>query len=149
MTAVIPHRIQLRRKAGFKLAEASRAANGLAAVNVARPNACGNPFPVDVYGQAEAVSLFDRFVKGEMSTLEMSQLSRCDRWSDRGVSIVTVRSWICEGITKAKGQNVACFCKLCSVHEESGRPFTIACPDCPPCHGDVVLRIANAGGANA
>lgn len=41
MTA--PIRLQLSRRKGFNLQAASRAANGLDAVNVARPSKWGNP----------------------------------------------------------------------------------------------------------
>ena len=40
-----PVRLQLRRTAGFRLQDASRAANGLPAIRVARPGPWGNPFP--------------------------------------------------------------------------------------------------------
>ena|SRR5271154_1757696 len=39
-----PVRIQLSRKSGFNLQEASLAINGLPAVNVVRPSKWGNPF---------------------------------------------------------------------------------------------------------
>lgn len=43
MTAA-PVRLQLSRRKGFDLQALSRAANGLEAVNVARPSKWGNPF---------------------------------------------------------------------------------------------------------
>lgn len=45
-----PVRLQLSRKKGFRLQEASRALNGLEAVNVARPSRWGNPFKVGKAG---------------------------------------------------------------------------------------------------
>jgi hypothetical protein len=43
---MMPMRLQLSRRKGFSLQEASVAANGLAAVNVARPSKWGNPFVI-------------------------------------------------------------------------------------------------------
>lgn len=42
-----PQRIRLSRKKGFNLQAASRALNGLPAVNCARPSKWGNPFKAD------------------------------------------------------------------------------------------------------
>lgn len=55
-----PVRLQLSRRAGFDLQELSQAANGLPAVNVARPSRWGNPFIIgkDVSSAAEAVKEF-------------------------------------------------------------------------------------------
>lgn len=41
-----PKRIQLSRKKGFNLQEASQKLNGLPAVNVSRPTRWGNPFKI-------------------------------------------------------------------------------------------------------
>jgi hypothetical protein len=42
-----------------------------------------------------------------------------------------------------RGANLACFCPLCPKHQD-GRPWNEPCPDCPPCHADVLLEIANS-----
>lgn len=54
-----PVRIQLSRRAGFNLQDASRAINGLRAVNCARPGAWSNPFRIGEHGtHSEVVDLF-------------------------------------------------------------------------------------------
>lgn len=45
------------------------------------------------------------------------------------------------------GRSVACWCRLCDRHREGGLPLGEECPDCAPCHGDVILRIANGSDA--
>jgi hypothetical protein len=59
-----PRRLRLSRHKGFKLQAASRSANGLAAVTVARPSRWGNPFVIGRDGtQARCVSLYRQWVK--------------------------------------------------------------------------------------
>jgi Domain of unknown function (DUF4326) len=54
-----PQRLQLSRKKGFRLQEASRALNGLPAVVVSRPSRWGNPYRMGVDGdRTECVALF-------------------------------------------------------------------------------------------
>lgn len=40
------------------------------------------------------------------------------------------------------GHDLVCWCQLCERHKD-GRPWTEKCDDCMPCHGDVLLRVAN------
>lgn len=51
-----PVRLQLSRAKGFKLQDASLAANGLPAVNVARPSRWGNPYRVGTPGIPDAAT---------------------------------------------------------------------------------------------
>jgi hypothetical protein len=41
-----------------------------------------------------------------------------------------------------RGKNLACWCHLCDAHR-NGRPLAVDCPDCAPCHADVLLELAN------
>ncbi len=50
-----PARIQLSRKAGFNLQQASQALNGLDAVMVARPSSWGNPYTIEEFGREGAI----------------------------------------------------------------------------------------------
>jgi hypothetical protein len=111
-----PLRIQRSRAKGWKMPPDT--------VSVTRPGIFGNPFPVDVYGTRGAVDRFRRLMSGSMSTLEMSQSSTCHA---ADVSLVTVRSWIRDGLPRLAGRNLACWCKLGD-----------------PCHADVLLELANA-----
>jgi hypothetical protein len=118
---MIPHRVQLSRRKGWR-----KPAN---TVVVARPGLFGNPFPVAVYGQADAVDLYRRWLKGELSAGIRSGLSRCDRWSDPGLRFATLpmlRRWILEDLGRLRGKHLACWCALDK-----------------PCHADVLLELAN------
>ena len=42
------------------------------------------------------------------------------------------------------GHDLACWCGLCDVHREHGKPLGSKCPYCEPCHADVLLELANA-----
>jgi hypothetical protein len=114
-----PVRIQRKRTKGWKMPENT--------VSVGRPSKFGNPFPVDVYGQDGAVDRFRRLMTGRMSTLEMSQSSRCDQWgSPPSILLTTVRRWIVSDLKDLRGKNLACWCALDQ-----------------PCHADVLLELAN------
>jgi hypothetical protein len=47
-------------------------------------------------------------------------------------------------LEELRGKNLACWCRLCARHAETGLPAGTDCPDCAPCHADVLLAIANA-----
>ncbi len=120
---MIPQRIQLSRAKGWRMPTDT--------VKVDRSTYFGNPFPVDCYGQERAVDLFRRWMTGNMSSREMSGLTRSDRWSGhRELSLVTVRQFIRDDLHKLAGKNLACWCKIGS-----------------PCHADVLLAIVNGGEA--
>jgi hypothetical protein len=41
-----------------------------------------------------------------------------------------------------RGKDLACWCGLCELHVD-GLPLGVECPDCDPCHADVLLELAN------
>lgn len=111
-----PVRIQLSRKAGFRLQEASLAVNGLGAVKVDRSTRWGNPFVVGsrfraselapwcvIFSAQQAVEMFRSFCDHQIGTRFRADV-----------------------VTELRGKNLACWCK-------DG-----------PCHADVLLEIANA-----
>lgn len=123
-----PMRLQLSRRKGFSLQDASHAGNGLPAVNVARPSRYGNPViqkdfdelqaiyaelgrpPIEGTWQQHAVKCFDAWIGGELPELGAPPT--------------------CEEIRRdLQGKNLACWCK-------PGEP----------CHADVLLFIANDAG---
>jgi hypothetical protein len=116
----MPKRIQRSRAKGWRVPTG--------AIYVGRPSKWGNPFPVDCYGQEGAVDRFKRWITGNMSAREMSESSRCDRWSvpGRDVSLVTVRHRVVADLHELKGKPLMCWCSLDK-----------------PCHADVLLEIAN------
>lgn len=113
----MPERIQLKRTKGWRMPPNT--------VKVDRTTLFGNPFPVDVYGRDCAVDLFRRWLSGNMSSRELSECSRQDRYSDGPVSLWTVRGWLLEEMEKLRGKNLACWCGE------------------GPCHADVLLEAAN------
>jgi len=115
-----PQRMQLSRRGGYNLQDASRALNGLAAKRVTRPGPWGNPFSIEetgkTYGlspaaaQAKAVALAEAWLRGTLDP-ELSPGPPPDR--------NTIRR-------ELAGHNLACWC----------RPGT-------PCHADVLIDLAN------
>lgn len=115
-----PQRMQVSRKAGFNLQEASHALNGLPAKLVTRPGPWGNPFSIDEvaksYGldraaaQAKAVAMAGDWLRG---TLDPALSPGDPPTRD------TIRR-------ELGGHNLACWC----------RPGT-------PCHADVLIELAN------
>lgn len=59
------------------------------------------------------------------------------QWAD-----ATWRDAVLEVLSNLRGKNFACWCGLCDEHAD-GRPFGTFCADCPPCHGDFLLLVAN------
>ncbi len=43
-----------------------------------------------------------------------------------------------------RGHDLACWCRLCDLHREHGKPFGVDCPYCEPCHADPLGALANA-----
>lgn len=116
-----PVRLQLSRKKGFDLQALSIATNGLPAVNVTRPGIWGNPWSVGIINcgcRSAGECDHNRF--------------RCESARE---AVEAFRSWtqswrIPKGrlgaLADIRGKNLACWCA----------------PDAP-CHGDVLLEIAN------
>ena len=116
-----PQRIRLSRRAGFNLQDASRALNGLPAVNCARPGPLGNPFIVGQDGtRAECVDLFRKLCAGFLCLSKSWEcLRRQNEFLQKGLSLIKAGH--------LRGKNAACHCPL----------------DGKPCHCDVYLEIAN------
>ena len=112
--------MQLSRRKGFSLQDASVALNGLPAYSVARPGRWGNPFSITEMmarykyspeaAQAEAVRLFRDWV-GTGAGADLAGRPPPDE--------ETIRSALA-------GKNLACWCA----------PGT-------PCHADILLELAN------
>ena len=151
MTAT-PVRIQLSRRKGFDLQEASRTVNGLEAVNVARPSKWGNPYHVDdanmwwckhPFGSRErtqgCVDYYERAIREGFVLVPYTALTpeeRGDKYHSSGAHYVH------EVAPKyLAGKNLACWCALCPEHA-AGKPFGIHCCDCSPCHADVLGALA-------
>lgn len=91
-----PIRLRLSRRKGFDLQAASRATNGLEAINVARPSKWGNPFKIGsrdprTGGVMDASTAVERYC----NALVLGWLS----WNRRSTAIEQLR-----------GKNLACWC---------------------------------------
>jgi len=104
-----PQRIQRRRTKGYNMQAESMALNGLPAVSVCRPGRFGNSHPVDTICRWCGVS----HTAAEAVEEYRKDVERHPEW----IPII---------ISKLKGKNLACFCRLSD-----------------PCHADVLLEIAN------
>ena len=120
-----PIRLRLSRAKGFDLQAASIAANGLLAVNVARPSKWGNPVtkedfelvngvmrasgmkPISGTWQEHAVKCFDAWIGGEIP--EMGEPP----------TVEAIKGQL-------RGKNLACWCPVGDL-----------------CHADVLISIAN------
>lgn len=117
---VRPQRMQLSRRAGYNLQDASHALNGLPARRITRPGPWGNPFTIEETGkrygldrdaaQAKAVELCGQWLTG---TLDPKLSPGTPPSRD------TIRA-------ELSGHNLACWCK----------PGT-------PCHADTLIALAN------
>lgn len=116
-----PARIQLRRKRGFRLQDASHALNGLPATGVARPSPLGNPFIVGRDGDhATCAELYRGLAVDGVMT--MTHSGAPDLVTQR-----RARKMIAEALPGLRGRNLACWCGPGS-----------------PCHADVLLELANS-----
>lgn len=116
-----PIRLQLSRRKGFELQALSRATNGLAAVNVARPARWSNPWrigaPLDWLIPEGGKGPLEKAAPGAIVTREIA-IEQFRRWVS-GSAIQDIQ-------TDLRGKNLACWCK-------PGEP----------CHADVLLELAN------
>ena len=110
-----PVRLRLSRATGFDLQEHSRAVNGLPATMVARPTRWGNPYKV-------APAYRDAYCSLPEITPELAVACFRERMEQTIATYPSVR----ESLDELRGRNLACWCALDA-----------------PCHGDVLLDLAN------
>lgn len=126
---VKPVRLRLSRRHGFDLQAASLAANGLPAVNVARPGPWGNPFVVGRDGsRADCVRLFTMMFDGYICLTSKAGGTAQQAYLEmaRAKAVETLRA-----------RNLACWCRL-------------PAPGAPDlCHAAVLLGWANHDTAQA
>ncbi|WP_026618308.1 hypothetical protein M728_000343 [Ensifer sp. WSM1721] len=112
-----PVRLQLSRRKGFDLQTHSKSINDLEAVHVGRPGPWGNPFVVGKHGDAAyCVDLYKALLAGLLRVGADPDLEALER----------TRRFAAENVDELRGKNLACWC----------RPGA-------PCHGDVLLELAN------
>jgi hypothetical protein len=148
--SLLPARLRMLRKKGFDLQKASRWANGRAAVLVSRPSAFGNPFYIGGFHKvclavgSERSPLGWRMITANPEIADASFTHVRDAATAVRLYVDFLRAWgPPKGIEQLKGKNLACFCKLCDRHAAKGKSFDLTCPDCSPCHADVLGMIAH------
>ena len=111
-----PTRIQLSRRRGFVLQEASLTINGLLAVKVDRTTKWGNPFITGRDGtQAECVDLYAKMLGGWLCVTQGPSLDEQK----------AARQYVLAHVEELRGKNLACWCRK------------------SPCHAEVLLTLAN------
>lgn len=126
---VDPLRIQLRRTKGWRMPANT--------IIVSRPTVWGNMVRI---GQplAEIDPADGSMTKRKATAREVVQLYRAALAYALAINPVSVR----DRLAPLHGRNLACWCRLCPVHA-AGKPLGVRCPDCAPCHADVLLEVAN------
>lgn len=121
-----PVRIQLSRRTGFRLQEHSLAINGLSAVKVSRPGKWGNPFTID--GAIENGFATDETAQEFVVNCFAEWLADSPQGRNwwQGPESDARRQAILGSLDELRGKNLACFCK-----------------EGTPCHGDVLISLAN------
>jgi hypothetical protein len=120
-----PMRIQLSRRKGWRMPPNT--------VSVSRPGRWGNiykPGPaIDTpYCRAPAVTIAD-CVRMHRERVE------------RSLEGAFAEAFQAE-LETLRGRSLACWCALCAAHAD-GKPFTVRCSDCAPCHADALGHHAN------
>ena len=121
-----PIRIRLFRGSKFSLQKISKGVNGLAAIRIDRNSGWENPFLGEGGGPTAAVEMFHRWLLGNMLPGELAECCGHGRFSN-GAWLANRRQCLLHAIPILRGNNLACWCKPRD-----------------PCHGDVLLEIANA-----
>mgnify|MGYP001560173038 CR=1 FL=1 len=121
----MPKRIQRKRTKGFRLQDASP--DGLPVVYVGRPSRWGNPFEVDKGVSRQEAK--DRFAVHLAAYFGFESRMVAKAFYPWPVQSTALRDWV----KPLQGKNLACWCPL--VDSKGNRV---------PCHGDILLEIANA-----
>ena len=119
-----PQRLQLFRGAKFDLQDTSQRLNGLPAIRIDRHSGWENPFLKET--PTQAVETFRLWLSGEMTPQELTGCCGHGRFSS-GAWLNGKRRLLLEMMPVLRGKNLACWCGLRD-----------------PCHGDVLLEVANA-----
>lgn len=118
----VPRRIQRQRTKGYRLP--------LNAVYVGRPSRYGNIVKV---GECSACA-YDAWHDGAHIPWTAAQAVALFR--------DYARSQPRRDFAPLRGRDLACWCALCPEHR-GGLYLGTTCPECAPCHADVLLELAN------
>lgn len=112
----IPARLQRSRRKGSQIPEG--------AIYVGRPTLWGNPFRSDRFGHAKATILHARWLRGELSTLQLERLGFC---AGECETLERRRTAVLREIHRLRAHDLVCWCPTSSRW----------------CHADTLLAIAN------
>lgn len=136
-----PRRLRLSRAKGWRMPEGT--------VKVDRSSGFGNPFPI-IRGTSTSGGVTSPI--WQIGSWNGPAMWFRDIEADaRALSVKAFRAWIEHPAQQTlrqragialRGKNLACWCRLCARHA-AGKPFGEDCPDCAPCHADVLGAIAN------
>lgn len=129
-----PLRIQRRRAKGWRMPPG--------AVSVCRPGKWGNLWHVGLArcGCRSAGECGHNSFRTETAA---EAVAAYRDWIEQAFAHPSGRHTRAALDAEIRGKNLACWCRLCERHRD-GKPLGIDCPDCPPCHADVLLELANA-----
>lgn len=136
----MPKRIQRKRTKGWRMP-----AN---AVSVTRPGRFGNRFQVGhhyrrgAFGSGiGALFIFTEAYAPEPGFTTIQSAAQAVEWFEWFIALPSSED-VRRDLRAERGKDHACWCKLCPAHAD-GLPLGVVCSDCPPCHGNVTLRVAN------
>lgn len=112
-------RIQRRRTPGWRMPPN--------AVYVGRPTRWGNPWRVD--DDLGRALLWDAATVVELYRVDLR-------------TKVPLGFDLAAFLQPLRGHDLVCWCRTCPAHAD-GLPLGTVCPDCAPCHADVLLALAN------
>jgi hypothetical protein len=144
-----PARLRMLRKKGFDLQKAPHWANGRRAVLVVRPSVFGNPFYIGGFHKVLRPGESGEFPGWRMVTKGADLADGSfTHVKDAATAVALYQDYLAawgppKGIEKLRGLNLACYCRLCERHAAKGKGFNEHCPECGPCHADVLGRLAN------
>lgn len=139
-----PVRLQLSRRKGFDLQSWSRQVNGLEAVKCTRPRELGNPFRAGGWfrlhhGRGPFSLIYSECLSDKpehrAGYMQIKTAAEAVEWYRKLRSNYPLADNLLNSIGN---KNLACYCHLCPKHAATGKPLDEHCPDCAPCHVDVL-----------
>jgi hypothetical protein len=140
----MPKRIRRRRVKGWRLPEG--------AIIVSRPSLWGNPWtPQEAWPgtpkadrAAWAVSKYREELTHWGLLSDYAYYVSDRRWGEieEAIHASGAKNMGEYAAVALRGHDLCCWCPLCETHRD-GLPLGVDCPDCPPCHADLLLCLAN------
>ncbi len=141
MNTRTPIPVRLQRSRGKDADNSSP--NGLRVQYVGRPGRWGNTWKVCSYTTLLFGGVAIWWLEPEIPHNEFSSHEDAARVAVSRFEESLTDEQKAQARTKLRGKNLSCWCRLCDQHRKTGLPLGGKCPDCDPCHADVLLGIAN------